>query len=410
MKNIAFVDFRLLILILCFLGILVLGTRILFPLQSTEKPLNAVYVNEVKIPSHKEKKAAENHQPITYRVAIDLSVKQGNPEKAWLIFPISTEDNDVPNKILYTENGGTNWVELQSKQMIASSLISILDEKNVWIGNPIGEVWRTKTEGKTWEKISDLERSNQRDFLLVLKLFFSDEKHGWLFTNSSIWRTEDGGYSWEKSFKDGNRKELVTATFIGNNTGFVMTKEGFVHKTNDGGKTWNPLERHFSNLQEYALYWLVTIDFIDESTGWILAANTLYRTNDGGNSWSELTLPSRDTEFYSMNFLDINEGWLVGRFYTENADSIMGKVWRTFDGGQTWQEVSLVDSAGNHFPQPNRETYPWGNDTAADMSFEDIQFADKQHGWLVGFNNVYRTDDGGKTWRIVLSRNYRSDE
>jgi photosystem II stability/assembly factor-like uncharacterized protein len=35
--------------------------------------------------------------------------------------------------------------------------------------------------------------------------------------------------------------------------------------------------------------------------------------------------------------------------------------------------------------------------------FTSVRFSDKTHGWLVGRDTLYRTDDGGKTWQRSLS-------
>jgi hypothetical protein len=38
----------------------------------------------------------------------------------------------------------------------------------------------------------------------------------------------------------------------------------------------------------------------------------------------------------------------------------------------------------------------------AEVLFERIYFPDEQHGWLIARDRVYRSDDSGNTWRVVL--------
>jgi hypothetical protein len=38
-----------------------------------------------------------------------------------------------------------------------------------------------------------------------------------------------------------------------------------------------------------------------------------------------------------------------------------------------------------------------------DLGYEALYFADTLNGWRRGWEKVYRTDDGGKNWRVVLS-------
>jgi photosystem II stability/assembly factor-like uncharacterized protein len=39
----------------------------------------------------------------------------------------------------------------------------------------------------------------------------------------------------------------------------------------------------------------------------------------------------------------------------------------------------------------------------SEPDFNQIHFTDKQYGWLFARDNVYRTEDSGKTWQIVLN-------
>jgi photosystem II stability/assembly factor-like uncharacterized protein len=61
-----------------------------------------------------------------------------------------------------------------------------------------------------------------------------------------------------------------------------------------------------------------------------------------------------------------------------------GGVWRTTDGGTTWQDVAPPDATDQ-------------------VLFRDIESTDAQHAWLLavgqaGASRIYRTTDGGATW------------
>jgi photosystem II stability/assembly factor-like uncharacterized protein len=56
-------------------------------------------------------------------------------------------------------------------------------------------------------------------------------------------------------------------------------------------------------------------------------------------------------------------------------------VAKTVDGGNTWQEINLVEDAG-----------------AREFG---IGFIDEKHGFVGTMNSGYETKDGGKTWSPV---------
>ena len=70
---------------------------------------------------------------------------------------------------------------------------------------------------------------------------------------------------------------------------------------------------------------------------------------------------------------------------TEHAFDCMppGGIYRTTDGGMTWQEAQ---------PDP-----AWGRNIA----FDQVTFMDAQHGWVTGQNVDLRTTDGGGSWQRI---------
>ncbi|MBW2539775.1 MAG: hypothetical protein JRE27_09240, partial [Deltaproteobacteria bacterium] len=68
-------------------------------------------------------------------------------------------------------------------------------------------------------------------------------------------------------------------------------------------------------------------DFIDRSTGWICGkGGIMYRTNDGGITWQEQQTHTYES-LYGISFVDKDTGWAVGQ---------MGTIVSTRDGGETW--------------------------------------------------------------------------
>ncbi len=131
------------------------------------------------------------------------------------------------------------------------------------------------------------------------------------------------------------------------------------------------------------------LDMLDTSQGWATAApNMLLRTSDGGKTWHDQSPPiKRDSQtlaFGTATFIDAAHAWV----FSAAGDGINGAVlWRTVDGGATWQ--------------PNTGTIP--NDIVGQLSFADTQhgFALQGLGAAAGSEGIaiLRTVDGGATWQ-----------
>lgn len=105
----------------------------------------------------------------------------------------------------------------------------------------------------------------------------------------------------------------------------------------------------------------------------------LYGTIDAGLSWVRLSDPTR----HNMPGLLADNGSGHAFLATEGgADTLVG----TFDGGRRWQ--TLITSGGSFF------------------GWADLSFLNAETGFVVGPTHyspehVYRTDDGGRTWRVL---------
>jgi hypothetical protein len=122
-----------------------------------------------------------------------------------------------------------------------------------------------------------------------------------------------------------------------------------VWKTADGGSTWTPgSPLDTTDLQVFS----VSHVFFAGEDGWVLAHVgagmnhdyvVLYHSGDGGATWSRRIDPFTDGGIQSCQktglfFQDRLNGWLTG-----DCGGVAPGAWlyRTADGGQTWQKVSL---------------------------------------------------------------------
>lgn len=179
--------------------------------------------------------------------------------------------------------------------------------------------------------------------------------------------------------------------FISEHEGWFSDSEKLWH-TSDGGKTWRflaSLVQESRNIDRF--------HFASSHLGWMIQSNELYRTKNGGATWSHIRTPMSDRagSLYSFHFEANGEvGWIAGGIYypikstnCKNDDAgllpnytpacLNGAVFRTDDGGISWQQQPTSKNAGR---------------------FMSIMFVDSNYGWVAGDAGVQHTTDGGRTW------------
>ncbi len=128
---------------------------------------------------------------------------------------------------------------------------------------------------------------------------------------------------------------------------------------------------------------IVNIEMLDEVSGWAITEQKIVRTNDGGTTWYDVTPPALTEAGYLVfaDFLDAEHAWV--QFPDMNRYPNGGTLYRTSDGGLTWEQFDTPFSGGS------------------------IHFVDAANGWMmadlgVGAGSmavsIFKTGDGGATW------------
>lgn len=173
--------------------------------------------------------------------------------------------------------------------------------------------------------------------------------------------------------------------------------ESEVVRTNDGGVTWyNVTPQDLADAG-----YLVFSDFFDADHAWIQSPDmnkypnggTLYRTRDGGLTWESFATPFSGGAF---KFIDEQNGWMMADLGV-GAGSMAVSIFQTEDGGASWQRMYTND--------PNLEgagdSLPLGGIKGVLLPLDD------QTAWVGGvvyaLGEVYlfRSEDSGKTWNSV---------
>jgi len=197
--------------------------------------------------------------------------------------------------------------------------------------------------------------------------YFFEDKKGLLFTNTSIWLTENEGTKWEKVYS---------------------------------GPIFNVEDISF--IDQYHLFVAI----------WFQNSNRILKTNDGGRTWYEINYqPEQRIEH--MSFVDSLRG--VASLSKSNIESYI--AW-TSNGGLTWEEIPGLSSTNITRPgiklNPDGFGYAPGNKgeihftsdfgenwITIQTGFDNliyIQFLDRNTGFIGDYQYLYKTGDGGNSW------------
>jgi photosystem II stability/assembly factor-like uncharacterized protein len=258
----------------------------------------------------------------------------------------------VGNKgiILYTSDGGQNWVRKSTLFNYDFLKVFFYDQDRGWIGTANGRILITTNGGNDW-----IEVLISPDFTYFDAIYFTSPFVGHISVGKYkavyIMRTTDGGLTWTK------KDSLVSATtasrwydidFYNDNLGVVVgDKKDAQRYTTDGGQTWlksTPINDNFFRDQR-SVHWLNSTDVISLGEGnefWGVVT-PIYKSTDGGKNWAKKTQYPQNNydrvrDAYFKNSL---EGIAVG-----NNGFSFAYITRTTDGGETWNASFLTYSFG----------------------------------------------------------------
>lgn len=269
-----------------------------------------------------------------------------NQNEGWAI-----ENPSGVNSILHTINGGKDWERIAANDYF-SDAICFIDEQEGWASGR-SEIYHTSNGGRDWEVQMSYSLNDQ-----LVDIIFIDHDHGWaLLQTDTIYRTTDGGVSWESIHLDSFG--FNEAFFIDQDNGWIVGYTSNILKTNDGGLSWTDISPGEKSGEYESVF------FVDQFSGWVVGGdNVILHTDDGGSTWENQSEYYPRT-LYSVSFPDSLNGWICASY---------GEIFHTTDGGSNWEE---------------QQSYCW------EYLFKII-FTDEYNGWAAGmYGTILHTGNGG---------------
>ena len=330
----------------------------------------------------------------------------------------------VRNRLFKSKNGGKSWVRLvkglDNKGFLSALAISP-ETKNVLYVTSTGDgVYKSLDAGISWVKVNNNLDERELDLLVVspgsTEFVLAAGKKGGLY------KTVDGGENWHQTMSKDTK--ITTAQFLpGKEHSIVVGDDkGTLYSSEDLGKTWKEVFK--SKFCGAITTIAVSPEFLKDHT-YLLGTEKggIFRTSDNGVSFKQLG--GGEGEMTVRNISDID---FLHEKNTKRP-AIIVSAWHrgifiSIDNGWSWTEYSegltrdlqadrpqfnaLVE--GSYISRPHFSNLEVSNDFTKDKTI-----------FLAGFNGLFRSTNGGKTWEelntitrtvigIAISPDYKNDQ
>ncbi|MFW6140698.1 MAG: VPS10 domain-containing protein [Acidobacteriota bacterium] len=233
-------------------------------------------------------------------------------------------------------------------------------------------------------------------------------------SSGGVWKSTDGGNRWFPVFDDQKAQSIGALAIAPSNHNIVWagTGEAFirsnisigngVYKSTDAGKTWQHM-----GLEKTGRIGRIAIDAHNPDIVFAAALGHcygpqkergVYRTKDGGETWEKVLFADEKTGCFEIA-MDPNNSQILfagmwplvihtwGRF----SGGPNGGIWKSTDGGDTWTHLT-----GQGLPEP-----PIGKvGLAVAPSNSEVVYALIETGHP-NRGVLWRSEDGGDSWQLV---------
>ncbi len=238
---------------------------------------------------------------------------------------------------------------------------------------------------------------------------------------AGVWKSTDGGTVWKPIFDDQHVPSIgavavapsdpnIVYVGTGDPTGWSFTPGNGVYKSVDAGKTWRKMgldsTRYITSIvvdphrPDVALVAAIGAREYDAGA---YPARGVYRTTDGGRTWTRVLFKDANTGVtgLTVDYADPRvvyatferEVFFISPAGAESTSSHGPGIYKSVDGGATWHPVpgrglpssaagfAVAVASGTHGQRLYAEAHVRGRDATG----------------------LYRSDDGGATWRVATT-------
>lgn len=295
---------------------------------------------------------------------------------------VGTEDAGL----FRSTDGGETWRAVGPENLVGINSLTISSACaggcTLIVGTAEGSIWRSADGGDTWQEVVTGLPS-------VLALAGSGDTFLAGTYGDGVFRSSDGGVSWapaNEGFAARGFVSLATSPdVVADGILFIAGPEEGVYRSRDGGATWEPL-----GLSEAGIGWLTVLPTFSHDRSLLAAGRGgLFRSRDGGDSWQPLAIaaPVHRVAFSPV----LADGVQLLAASGPN-------LYHSADGGETWDALR-VPWAGDEVA-----AVAFSPNYARDGAVLAVTGAVSGDG---GYEvaAVWRSFDGGRSWQRVVRQN-----
>lgn len=254
----------------------------------------------------------------------------------------------------------------------------------VYVGTIGQSIWRSGDGGETWERLRDKLFAESDIRAIAVHPQSPDVMYAG--TEMGCYRTDDGGDHWRQLDSEMNNTPIWALAIHPHhpNTVFAGTCPSALYRTDDGGTTWTKLAAQIETDCPPIIHTRVTtivVDPTDDRTIWAgVEIDGVYRSTDGGATWT--------SHKEGLNSLDIHGLTVIPGTPKMLMAATNRGVCTSTDNGETWQDLHVEN------------VFPWGYCRGITRK------ADGSNTVLVGngsgppgdSGSIQWSDDRGRSW------------
>jgi photosystem II stability/assembly factor-like uncharacterized protein len=260
-------------------------------------------------------------------------------------YPATVYAGTKGDAVYKSHDGGQRWTSMRSglddatiSSVVNQFVFDPYDSNHIFVATTMG-IFETKTGGESWAK----RMEGMKEVLMVVSLGMDPTRPAILYagTSGGVYKTVNEGSHWEKANNGLVPPEMIKSSRALNvtsiqvdpfepDTVYAATLTG-LFKTADGAKSWS---RIGGSLSDQMIIGMI-VDRSKKGVVYITGREGVHRSDDGGMTWKPL-----NNGFVSTNVRSIAQSATDPNLFYAGTNG--SGLYRSRDRGETWEPMPPV--------------------------------------------------------------------